>query len=55
MTKEEIEAKLHNYEERLKDVAKAIKETREQLDEKPKLRHGAFGINEDGNRRITIK
>ncbi len=56
MNKPELEAKLHNYEERLKDIAKAIKETRDQLSEleKPKLRHGDFGINEEGNPRITL-
>ena len=31
MDKETIEAKLHNYEERIKDVAKAVKNLREQL------------------------
>ena len=45
MNKEEIEAKLHNYKERLKDIAKAIEELRDQVAkvEKPKLRHGDFG------------
>ena len=42
MNKQEIQAKLHNYEERLKDVAGEIERLREQLAEaeKPKLRHG---------------
>ena len=40
MNKEKLEAKLHNYEERLKDIAKAIEELRDQVAkvEKPKLR-----------------
>ena len=53
MNREKLEAKLRNYEERLKDVAKAIKETREQLDEKPKLRHGDFGYDSVGSCLIT--
>ena len=49
MNKEEIEAKLHNYEERLKDIAKAIEELRDQVAkvEKPKLRHGDFGYSDE--------
>ena len=46
MNKQEIQAKLYNYEERLKDVANEIERLREQLAkaEKPKLRHGDFGM-----------
>ena len=49
MNKPELEAKLRNYEERLKDITKAIKETRERLNEpeKPKLRHGDFGYADE--------
>jgi hypothetical protein len=56
MNKEEIQAKLHNYEERLKDVAGEIERLREQLAEaeKPKLRHGDFGINKANNARIVL-
>ena len=56
MTKQEIQAKLHNYEERLKDVAGEIERLREQLAEaeKPKLRHGDFGINKANNARIVL-
>ena len=57
MNKEEIEAKLHNYEERLKDIAKAIEELRDQVAkvEKPKLRHGDFGLSQDGSPRLIVK
>jgi hypothetical protein len=50
MNKQELEAKLHNYEERLKDVAKAIEETRKQLAEaeKPKLGHGDWWLTHGG-------
>ena len=56
MNKEEIQAKLHNYEERLKDVAGEIERLREQLTEaeKLKLRHGDFGYFVDGKARIDI-
>ena len=56
MNKEEIQAKLHNYEERLKDVAGEIERLREQLAEaeKPKLRHGDFGLNKAGNSRLIL-
>lgn len=50
MTKEEFEAKLHNCEERLEDVTKSIKEAGERLAklvEKPKLRHGDFGLDDE--------
>ena len=48
MNKEEIQAKLHNYEERLNDVAGEIERLREQLAEaeKPKHRHGDFGFDD---------
>ena len=51
MNREELEAKLKNYEERLKDIAKAIEELRDQVAkvEKPKLRHGDFGYDGTGS------
>ena len=56
MNKEKIQAKLHNYEERLKDVVNEIERLREQLAEaeEPKIRHGDFGYFKDRTPRICI-
>lgn len=57
MNKEEIQAKLHNYEERLNDVAGEIERLREQLAEaeKPKHRHGDFGFDDTSRPCLVIQ